>query len=167
MEWWQPSKPNEVHAEPWIHPEAIVYLDSILRPDFSVIEHGCGGSTLWMSERVKLVWAFESDPDWIGVISKRCGSNVKIFTADAALAIFAKDMQFDLVFIDGEPLESRKDWLNVASKLAPNGWIVLDNANRPHYKAERDELEKCATLRYRSPLVGQYLVTEFWQCASA
>ena len=163
MEWWKPSKPGEVRDTPWLHPDAIAYLAGILSPDFTVIEHGSGGSTLWLAERVKLVWAFESDPDWQAVISKRARTNTKVFSADAAPTIFVRGMTFDLVLIDGEPLESRCAWIEAAPKLAPHGWVVLDNANRPQYAAQRATLSQLAELEYRSPLVGNHLVTEFWR----
>jgi hypothetical protein len=54
--------------------------------------------------------------------------------------------------------------------VKPGGWVVLDNANRPEYAAERAELEKRTVeyQRFNSNEGGTlYLVTEFFRMPEA
>jgi predicted O-methyltransferase YrrM len=72
---------------------------------------------------------------------------------------------FDLVFIDGEPIERRGNWIKALSRLVkPNGIVVLDNANREEFSAEHLWLTRKANLLNR--LKGQggtYTITEFFE----
>jgi predicted O-methyltransferase YrrM len=164
--WYQPSRPTDIKPIPWLAPEAIVYLEGILKPEFEVIEHGAGGSTLWFAERVKCVLAFENDPDWERQVERQVSP-----TKAAVVSGFPNPQagpQYDLLLIDGEPVQHRAKWLTAAPSLVkPGGWIVLDNANRPEYKTEREGLKQFATLVYtvnsNASTHHQYLVTEFWR----
>lgn len=161
--WWRSSSPMELKRVPWIPPAATEYLESILEPDWYVIEHGSGGSTVWMAERVKKVNAFENNPKWLKVVQEAAPPNVE----------FGKKSKrkCDLLFLDGEPLEERREWIaNAVNLVKAGGWIVLDNANRNEYKAERDALAEFADLVHRvdgneqtREVTTFYLVTEFWQ----
>ena len=74
------------------------------------------------------------------------------------------DARKDLLLIDGEPVEHRAVWLLESQRMVKSGgWIVLDNANRPEYAKEREQLKQFAELIYTSPLYGSYLITEFWR----
>lgn len=171
-EWWKPSKPEDLQAVPWISPAAIDFLAGILTPDMEVIEHGSGGSTLFMAERVSKVTAYEVDPDWQAIVKQKAPANVRIISRGTHNIRKAK--QVDLLFIDGEPLKDRCEWLAYAEDFVkPGGWIVLDNANRPEYKAERDALADIADLIERVDANVQnrhvstnFLVTEFWKVRS-
>ena len=166
-DWWKPSRPDELTATPWLSPEATAYLESILTPNMDVIEHGSGGSTLFMAARVKRVMAIENNPAWLETVKAKAPDNVK----------FGGRLKksYDLLFIDGEPVTERCKWLTDAvTMVKPGGWIVLDNANRPEYKAERDALEAFADLVQRvdgnvqnRQIHTSFLVTEFWKVRDA
>jgi predicted O-methyltransferase YrrM len=161
--WWKPSRPDEIKPVPWLHPAAVAYLESILTPDMEVIEHGSGGSTLWFAERVKCVTSFESDPDWRRSVEKQAPQNVDFL--EWLSVVFG--VLYDLVLVDGEPVENRATWIKTVKRLVkPSGWVVLDNANRPEYAAEREGLREHAELV--NTVDGntggtKYLVTEFWK----
>lgn len=162
--WFQPRKPNEITPLPWLAPEAISYLENIIQPDWEVIEHGSGGSTLWFAQRCRHVTAYESDPDWLDVVKKNAPENVKL----VSLGELAGIGLYDLVLIDGEPVKLRAGWLIAAQQIIkPGGWVVLDNANRPEYKAEREGLAEYADLVHtvdsNSATGCTYLTTEFWR----
>jgi len=167
MEWWQRSKPEQIQAKPWLHADAIEYFETVLQPDYSVIEHGSGGSTLWLAERVKVIWSFEHDPDWQGMVSKLAKTNTKVFSPDFLYAILKRGDQFDLLFIDGDPPETRRRWLTEARRLVVRGgWVVLDNANRPEYEIEHEALKDfCDLVKAfnRNESFSRYFVTEFWR----
>jgi len=74
------------------------------------------------------------------------------------------DDMYDLLLIDGEPVEDRGEWIQAAPFIVkPGGWVVLDNANRPEYVAEREWLQGKASLVFTSKLQGKHLVTEFYK----
>lgn len=158
MKWYHPSR--TLPSSPWLHPDAIAYLESILEPDFRVCEFGGGGSTMWLSKRVKHVTTCEPDEEWLSLLLTSVPDNVGVFfTAEP----YVDD--FDLVYIDGEPVERRAQWIELAPQLS-NTWIVLDNANRPEYAKEREALKEYAELVHTvdgNETGTLYLVTEFWR----
>lgn len=167
MEWWQTSKPSEIKPIPWLHPEVTRYLESILRPDWTVIEHGSGGSTLWLADRVAENWAFESDTDWLAEMLKQRRLGMKVLSGLGVTPAGGFPFIADLLLIDGEPVEERAEWLKAAPKLVkPGGWVVLDNCNRPEYEAERLALQKYAEYHvyFHTSRGGQkYLNSEFYK----
>jgi predicted O-methyltransferase YrrM len=164
--WYQRSTPAAVPSVPWLSPQAVSYLESILQPEFRVIEHGSGGSTLWFAKRVKEVIAYERDVNWFSVLDACKPENVKIRNSDKPAKYSNKT--FDLLLIDGEPVTDRAAWLERAPKIVKaGGWVVLDNANRPEYELARAEFGEFAKLIYTADANEpgtRYLVTEFWQC---
>lgn len=161
--WWKASDPKEVRAMPWLHPDAIKYLEELLRPDFNVVEHGCGGSTLWFASRVVCIKSYESNIDWANAINNAHLLNVMVLSGNPTGA----QIKYDLMLIDGEPVEDRAKWLFSALGIVKSGgYVVLDNANRPEYAGERVGLAQYAdlihTVNGNEPNT-KYLVTEFWQ----
>lgn len=164
--WYARSAPNVVPSIPWLSPQAVSYLESILQPDFRVIEHGSGGSTLWFAERVKEVIAYELDVNWFAMLNERKPENVKLRNSSKP-AKYSKQ-SFDLILIDGEPVIDRIIWIERAPQLVKQGgWIVLDNANRPEYELARAEMSEFAKLVYTADANEpgtHFLLTEFWKC---
>lgn len=168
QKWWQPRNPSQIEPTPWLHPKAITYLESLLTPDMEVLEFGAGGSTLWFAERVKHVVSFEHDNEWYRLIKTKAPESVHLISASPFGFPYNVSMsKRDLLFIDGEPVEQRKDWLEKAPQLVkPGGYVILDNANRPEYASERAEFAKHATLLHtvngnEPPCV--HLITEFYR----
>lgn len=161
LKWWTPSKSKDVQPFPWLSPDAIKYLESILAPDMDVIEFGGGGSTLWFSNRVASVTTYEPNTDWYMVLGGYDLPNVSLRSEQT----WNGNDYGDLLFIDGEPVTFRGAWLDVAHHVSST-WIVLDNANRPEYVAERERMKEYAELIYTSngnEGGTKYLVTEFWR----
>lgn len=165
--WWKPSPPAAVRNVPWLHPEATHYLETILRPDFDVIEHGSGGSTLWFSMRAKSVTSYERKPEWFQEMCRLVPGNVHMVPRGTYRKTAERKL-YDLLLIDGDPLSDRAAWLRIARDIVrPDYWIVLDNANRPEYYTAREEMMSFARLVYRvdgnEEGRTRYLVTEFWR----
>jgi len=134
--WYHKSEPIEIEPYPWLGDLAVDFFEHILRPDFVVIEHGSGGSTLWLAERVKKVISIEDNPVWIKAISDLNIPNVEISEHDP------KRIKCDLLFIDGDR-GGRIRWMNKAHEFVkPGGWVVLDNASQPEYKEARAKIKK-------------------------
>jgi predicted O-methyltransferase YrrM len=168
MKWWQPSPSKEIKPVPWLAPAVIQHLENLVQPDWEVVEHGSGGSTLWFAAHCKSVTAFEHKPEWQQIVRDHAPENAKILSVGAFVPHFHK---FDLLLIDGEPVGKRAEWLKLAPQIVkPGGWVVLDNANRPEYAAERAEIEKIAAeyQRFNSNEGGTlYLVTDFYRMPEA
>jgi predicted O-methyltransferase YrrM len=162
MKWWKPSKAEEVQPRLWLHPHAVDCFALILSPDMTVCEFGGGGSTLWLAERARQVTTYEPDAEWYNALAQRVPQNVRLINRPLPEIEIPK---CDIVYIDGEPIHYRDDWLAFAPYTGCK-WVVLDNANRPEYSLQR------AVFRNHADLVvtadgnergTMYLVTEFWR----
>jgi hypothetical protein len=110
----------------------IEYLDNLDLSHKTVFEFGVGGSTLWWSRRCKAITSVDTSEKWINEITKKSeDKNVEIIhrSASAApLSISEKDVQYDIILIDGA--FSRYDSAVAAVKhLALGGMILLDDAD--------------------------------------
>lgn len=162
--WYAPRRPEEMEAYPWLHPTAVEYLGELLRPNWRVLEHGAGGSTLWFADRAAKVVSIEHTLQWREEVRRVAPANVTLLES-----LPEAGQIYNLFLIDGER-EMRGRCINAAPLLVkPGGWVVLDNANRPEYADERDGLRAHAKLvaRFDNNIPRSlYFVTEFWQCAS-
>ena len=164
QQWWKPNRADLDNPVPWLCAEAIAYLESLLSPIMTVLEHGSGGSTLWFAQRVKRVLAVENDPDWVAALAPRLPKNAKVIS-DVGLTKIERN--WDLVLIDGEPVGDRCYWMREAPRFVKSGgYIVLDNANRNELAADRAWLMENATLLTSIDAgISQmtYAVTDFYQ----
>jgi len=170
--WFLPRKPEEITPYPWLHPGVVAYLESLLCPEWRVLEYGAGGSTLWFAERVAKVVSIEHNLEWRTKVRELAPGNVCLMDhySNGGPPPF-EPHGYDLFFIDGDidgNTKTRGTCLETASMFVkPGGWVVLDNANRPEYRAERIKLAKQARLVKHFDNncgVSMYFVTEFWQC---
>lgn len=161
--WFSPSTPDTIKPEPWLSDAATEKLFGCLSFDMDVLEHGAGGSTLWLAKYVRSVTAYENDADWFRGIAALAPENVTLVMWDKPQPPTLK-RKFDLILIDGMPIETRAAWCKKAiSWVHPGGVIVLDNCNRPHYEAERELLRsRCAKFETINDKNGLYLNTEFY-----
>jgi len=137
--WYEPTNPENVIPVPWLHPAVVAYMDMLIKPDWTILEHGAGGSTLWFAERAAKVVSIESNMQWVDKLSAIAPKNV----------IFANEVMgdelFDLILIDGQPRESRIKWAMRAPELTkPGGVVVFDNCNRVEYAKSRGFLRGSA-----------------------
>jgi predicted O-methyltransferase YrrM len=139
-----------------------MYMETLLTRDSVVIEHGCGGSSLWLAERCKHVTSYDNDPKWINEVKRHAPANLTVLYEIEPVNL---NMSCDLLFIDGDK-DTRARWLKAARKLAkPGGYVILDNANRPEYKEQRAWLERVAAhhiLIDGNPPRHTYACTEFF-----
>jgi hypothetical protein len=161
MNWYTMRPPEQMGDVPFLHPQVVEFLSAVIHPSFEIMEHGSGASTLWFAKRCKSVLSVESNIGWFRHIAIKAPNN--------SVVVHGNDIQpglFDLILIDGEPIENRAAWMREARQhLKPNGWIVLDNANRPEYTREREqarvECVKYFTFDGNEPNT-RYLVTDFF-----
>ena len=142
---WQRSTltPSLVKPIPWMHPAAVCYLESLLRPDWHVLEHGSGGSTLWLAERVAHVTSVEDRMEWYQYIAHHNErGNIDMYYSPDGCKIPHIE-KVDLLLIDGHPAEARAHWLLYARRITkPGGVVVLDNSNETYSLTPRWDLER-------------------------
>lgn len=162
--WWKDSTPDKLRPEPWIGQEAKRYFRELLKPYMTVLEFGAGGSTLWMADKVKEIISVENDAAWLDAVKGKLLKNVTLYYWNEPQPPEFEQL-FDLVFIDGEPVERRANWIKALPRLVkPQGIVVLDNANREEYADEREWLRgKASHLASRKGQGGEYTWTEFYQ----
>jgi len=140
--------------KPWLCRMAIDYFETIVNRESVVLELGAGGSTFWLSERVKHISSIDNDPEWARhVMNEIAMCNLPrclIQTSDYNdpndtdnqvnwIKTFA-DRTFDIIFIDNNtllftngqksfpPSDLRVRCAEVCRfKVKPNGWVVIDN----------------------------------------
>ena len=144
MDWWNPSTPENMSREPWMHPAAVLYLNVLLSPRMSVIEHGCGGSTLWLALRCHSLYSYDIDDEWVKVAKEKTFKYENVLVNKQADP--PEHIQADLLLIDGNNYD-RPAWILAAPRLVvPGGVVVIDNSNRPHYREALRELATFCTL---------------------
>jgi predicted O-methyltransferase YrrM len=159
--WWKPTKPEELKPIPWLHPAMVSYLDNLIQPEWTVLEFGSGGSTLWLSERAHRVVSIEKNPQYYDALLPRTPANVSLLKDPPTFG------KFDLLLIDGEPVIERAWYLRRATTLVvPGGIVVLDNANRTEYEVDRKKMQQTAKHFITflvNPPEHKYCVTEFYR----
>ncbi len=122
----------------WPYP-AMRAIETLLQPDWRVLEFGSGWSTLWLADRCAEVITIESSPVWAAFVAKKsetCGATVQVLQRELEdytdTADFA-DASVDLCIVDGW---FRHRCLENAVRLVrPGGWLYLDISESP-----RDEM---------------------------
>ena len=123
---------------PWFTYPAIDFLEQHVKSDWSVLEWGCGNSTLWWSERVKRVVSLEHNRNWHEIISRGAPQNASIVLSEdrdryVNLQDVANQDPFDVIVIDGE--ERNACARHAVLRAKPSTIIVFDNSDR---KTSRD-----------------------------
>jgi predicted O-methyltransferase YrrM len=129
---------------PWYTYPAIDFLLHRNYRDKSILEFGCGQSTLWWAARAKFVLSIEEDAHWFAEISARVPRNVELCQVPAQIEIVEKLLQsrgakFDVIIIDGG---HRRKLVELSFRyLAPRGVIILDNAEGYGFYEEIKSME--------------------------
>jgi hypothetical protein len=118
---------------PWWPSKATQHVESILRPDFNVLEFGAGMSTVWLAKRVRRVTAVDVNPEWRDRVTRLLSAEG---LANAEILLRTREtyteidppLPIDLVIIDGARREDCLDW--ALTRLQPGSFIYLDNSDR-------------------------------------
>ena len=117
---------------PWISYPAIDFLEQKMSGDWSVLEWGCGQSTLWWAARVRRVVSIEHNAEWQQQTAARAPANARVHwvpNADEYTdAAAAGDELFDVTLIDGE--DRNRCARTAVRRTRPTGLIVVDNSDR-------------------------------------
>jgi predicted O-methyltransferase YrrM len=133
------------HADaPWLTPDAIRLLESLLRPADRGAEFGSGRSTLWFAARVAALTSVEHDEQWDDTVSARLNerrlANVDYIlarpdqpvelggqSAYARVALGFPDASLDFALIDGHYRDYSAKFM--LPKIKPGGMLIIDNVN--------------------------------------
>lgn len=132
-------------AAPWLTPEAIRMLDSMLMPSDHGLEFGSGRSTIWFAQRVCHLTSVEHDTDWYAVVADRLKErelgNVDYVLVPldqaaelgdgseyARTALVFAVSSLDFVLIDGAYRDHTARY--ALSRIRPGGMLIIDNVNR-------------------------------------
>lgn len=129
---------------PWLVPGSVVFLESLVRPDWIGWEWGSGGSTVWLGKRIASLTSLEHQPDWHQQIKARIAAfgieNVKLLHCGKGTAYYVEygdailslpDESLDLVLVDGRARP--RCMTNAVSKVRRGGVLILDDSQRPYY----------------------------------
>ncbi len=148
-------------GQPWITFLALEWLAPRLRPDFSILEYGSGGSTVYYGSRCARVVTIEHDPAWAASVRAAPGfpePRVELrvvpplvcavvprvpsdrfpdpradFADYASAAEGFPDHSFNVVSVDGR---ARLACIKASvPKLKGGGYLLLDNSEREDYAA--------------------------------
>jgi predicted O-methyltransferase YrrM len=129
---------------PWLTPEAIRLLSSMLRPSDVGAEFGSGRSTLWLARRCAHLISVEHDRAWhakvSGVLGQQEVTNVDYrchpvdescetgeASSYAQVARLLGDESIDFALVDGAYRDCVA--LFVLPKIKPGGLLIIDNVN--------------------------------------
>lgn len=119
-------------ALPWIPYPAIRKLESIIKPNWHVLEFGSGNSTVWLAHRASRLLSVESDRRWYERIRPRLAQSADYRFVDLSAGpeaywqIQEEDVNdFDLVIVDG--LFRDQCMRSALRAVRPGGYIYLDN----------------------------------------
>lgn len=121
---------------PLIPAEATDFFDSLLNPSMAVFEWGSGRSTVWLAERVARVTSVEHVPAWRDEVVRALdafdleATVILVKSAEEYVNAIAPFDSLDVVFVDGGFGDYKLRYREIelaASRLKPEGWLVVDN----------------------------------------
>ena len=136
---------HTVRNRPWFTPGARKFLEGIVSHKWDVLEFGSGGSTFWLSTRVKSLVTIEHDPAWAEAVQAKIGDapNVRIVLHDRPYdhcATYFPDGKFDLVIVDGR--DRVKCTMAVLPKVKKGGYLIFDNSQYKKYREVLDHITR-------------------------
>ena len=118
---------------PWLTFGAIMALEKILDDSlgtFSILESGCGGSTVFFAKRCKQILSIEHDIKWVLHAMEKL-ERLKIFNfipTDPETLSHLEGL-FDMVLVDGGAnWKERQKLLDLLYlRVKKGGWLIIDN----------------------------------------
>lgn len=126
-----------IRTIPWITTEAFNFLKSIIKPNFNILEFGCGGSTIWFAKQNVKCITIEHNIDWYNIVTNYLIYHQLVYDIRLLPRPYYHicdtfiNEYFDIILIDGR--DRIKCLLNSINKLKHGGIIMLDNSERIEY----------------------------------
>lgn len=128
--------------QPWMTYSAIEFLRGNVRPDMAVFEWGCGGSTVFLSGRVKSLTTVEHEPAWAEsvrqamIVESATSWKLRVIEAEVASPRSTADPADPAAYRSAvEPWESCSfqryaRFIDAAADEAFD-WVLVDGRSRP------------------------------------
>lgn len=171
-----PILPDPVPFLVW---DAIRFLEGLVRPGTRVLEVGSGNSTLWFLRQGCWVTSLEHSPEWARLVAEAASRSFEherrgrlrqhVVEGDAAVSLVEglPDASFDLALIDSMNAHTwRRDALRAAlPKVAPGGWVALDNSDHPNNWAAVEDMGEAGRTRFTgfAPMCPTVTQTSLWR----
>lgn len=150
-------------SKPWLVPDSIIFIDSIINEGSLILEAGAGASTIWFAKRAASVLSFEHDKDWFNSV-KETLEHHGIGNVDLRLSpdypkkgLDIKGM-FNVILIDGRGRV--KTTMSILKNLKPGGYLILDNAERTKYNPI---IKAMKSLEYPAAIFKEKWITAIWR----
>lgn len=175
------ARPLELR-QPWWPYLAQVYVDQELPPHAQVFEFGGGGSTLWLEDRGSRVSTVEHDAGWFRTLDEQTGDSVTLLLCPAtdegrvssvveqgyfddyvdAVSVI-DDQSCDLLVVDGRARVACGEAGH--RKVKPGGLLLLDDSDRPRYRALHDVLQGWSARQFHGLKAGSAAMcrTTIWR----
>jgi predicted O-methyltransferase YrrM len=133
---WQHRDPETGLVFPWYVKSFLDELVTWELKDKVVFEYGAGASTVWWASHCKKLYAVESSKKYFDAVASRVGHWARI-AHETELERYVKSSyqwckEFDIIIIDGEPIEWRDACVQPALDcLKPGGKLIFDNWLQP------------------------------------
>jgi hypothetical protein len=123
---------------PWLTYSFIEFISRRIQSHHTVFEYGCGNSTLYFSQRVKMITAAENDLAWYEKFNKMIPSNVnllyreQVYDGEYCKLAMRTGKKYDIIIVDGR---NRVNCIkNIFPALKDDGVIILDDSERNEYQ---------------------------------
>lgn len=131
---WQHRDPETGLVFPWYTKSFLDELVTWELKDKTVFEYGAGASTVWWARKAREAYGVESNADYHAAVVNATGPKaLVILPLEINESWYANSIkvcceQFDIIIIDGEPIEWRDDCVKPAIDcLKPGGKLIIDN----------------------------------------
>lgn len=125
------------------------FLDELVTWDLKekvVFEYGAGASTVWWDSKCRNAFAVESNIEYLNAVRNEVNELSVYFacTKETYLKFITKPrVQYDIVVVDGDPIEWRDNCVTWAiDYLKPGGRLIIDNWDQKSVWVPSDETRK-------------------------
>jgi hypothetical protein len=150
---------NEINVPdiPWMHPSEINLIINHLNPEDTMLEWGCGGSTILFSQHVKSYYSLEHNKEWYDQVTKKIQdkglTNIQFFHVPTNDGI-NKDF---LPENEGKQMSHRQRYANYIQY--PNQWDIKFDKILVDGRARQFCIHECANFLADDGLVFFH---DFW-----
>lgn len=159
-------------GSPWLVPESIDFLKTIIKPNMSIFETGCGGSTIFFAKFGVNVLSYETKKFWVNLVKQELKSKELINKVEVkwdpsypkkGFKLNSSTL-YDIALIDGRGRV--KTIFDIHNNIKSSGWIILDNSERYRYRKAiqllNEKFSKPINFQCYGPL-GKPWRTTFWK----
>lgn len=144
---WQYLDENNGLVMPWYTRSFLNELTFWELKDKTVFEYGAGSGTLWWNKKAKKVVTVENNSRFYDCLVRGIGINSVILyeveKEEYITSITNQKTTFDIIIVDGDPVEWRDECIKTAIKsLKDSGILIVDNYDQKSVYVPSDEIRE-------------------------